>query len=242
MRRLRLFLIIGWAASTLLPAMPAAGGGRLQAGPTQLELTSSVRATRLTLRNSGSAALMAQVRIYTWSQEDGEDRLHDTDLLVASPPIVELAPGEEHLVRVVRVGPAATGHDQTYRAVVDELPGDQSADVSQVALRMRYVIPIHDRADGAADAELQCRIDAAQAQLHCANPGGRAAQLGATRLVWGEGQELQLSPGLYGYVLPGAWRTWRLPDGSGPALAAPSLQMETSLNGQLRTVSLDQTR
>ena len=150
MRWFRLALIIGWAASTLPPAASGWARGQLQAGPTQLELASSVRATRLTLRNTGSTPLMAQVRIYAWSQEHGEDRLHDTDQLVASPPIVELAAGEEHLVRVVRVGPAATGSDQAYRAVVDELPGDQSAEVSQVALRMRYVIPIHDRAAGAA--------------------------------------------------------------------------------------------
>ncbi|MCK9489733.1 MAG: fimbria/pilus periplasmic chaperone [Xanthomonadales bacterium] len=200
-----------------------------------------MRATRLTLRNTGSTPLMAQVRIYAWSQEHGEDRLHDTDQLVASPPIVELAAGEEHLVRVVRVGPAATGSDQAYRAVVDELPGDQSAEVSQVALRMRYVIPIHDRAAGAAAAGLQCRIDAAPARLHCANPGGRAAQLGASRLLWDDGQELPLSSGLYGYVLPGAWRTWPLPDGYEPALAAPSLQLETWLNGQVRTLPIKHT-
>ena len=219
----------------------AVARGQLQAGPTLLEIGPRGGATRLVLRNTGDVPVSAQIRSYAWHQSDGEDRLTASDLLVASPPIVELPPGGKQLVRIVLVGPLATDRDQSFRIVVDELPSDDDNGDSWVALRMRYVIPAFVRANDPVPATLSCVIDAMQSHLSCRNSGGRPAQLGASRLLGGDGQSIELSKGLFGYVLPGSTRSSTVPADAGDLIHQAS-HLETSLDGQLTTLAIDRVR
>lgn len=239
---------VGRSATCLLTtlvllASPAVATGQLQAGPTLLELPPGGTATRLLLRNSGGDTVAAQVRVYAWSQQDGEDLLEPSDDLAVSPPILELPPASERVVRLVRVGePAEEGRDRTFRVVVDELPAAETDGGSEVELRMRYVIPAFVRAEGAAAPRLACRIEggAGGDRLICENAGGRAAQLGASRLFDAGGTELFLSEGLFGYVLPRSQRSWPLPPDR-PSFG-PTLRLDTLVNGQPTTVPVDRAR
>lgn len=199
-----------FASAALLAAVApvAMAGGHLQVGSTRVELPAGARATRLVLRNSGDAPVGAQVRVYDWSQPDGEDRLDETQDMALSPPIVRIAPGEEQVVRIVRQGPAPTGRDATYRVVAEEIPlTPQDASVA-VGFRMRFVLPLFDRFADAPPAQLSCRLSADT--LTCLNAGGRACKLGATRLVDAAGRAVELTNGLFGYVLPHSSRRWTL--------------------------------
>lgn len=232
--------LTGLALILVLPASTSLARGQLQAGPTLLEIASGGQATRLRLRNTGTGPVAAQVRVYAWSQDQGEDRLLPTDDLVVSPPIVDLPGGSERIVRLVLVGPAASERDHNYRVVVDELPDDRADVQNHVALRMRYVIPMHVRAARADEPALQCRVDTGRSRLRCDNHGGRAAQLGATGIRTSDGRRLELSPGLFGYVLPGTWRSWPLPD-EGDGLPGHALHLETWVNGRLVALPLAHT-
>ena len=151
-----------FASAALLAAVApvAMAGGHLQVGSTRVELPAGARATRLVLRNSGDAPVGAQVRVYDWSQPEGEDRLDETHAIALSPPIVRIAPGEEQVVRIVRQGPAPTGRDATYRVVAEEVPlTPQDANVA-VGFRMRFVLPLFDRFADAQPAQLSCRLSA----------------------------------------------------------------------------------
>lgn len=210
--------------------------GQLQTRQTGVDLPSGTRAGRLVLANTGDAPIAAQIRIYAWTQDGNDDRLEPTNALVASPPIIEIAPGAEQLVRLVRSTAAAVSQEQAYRVVVDELPGDPVAgDGSAVTVRMRYLLPAFVRAADPAPAQLQCRIDLAA--LVCRNAGGRAAQLGATRLVDKAGRGLEITPGLLGYVLAGSTRRFPLDAAKLAALDAPA-KLEVSLNGQPAAIDL----
>ncbi|MPZ17796.1 MAG: fimbria/pilus periplasmic chaperone [Luteitalea sp.] len=224
----------------LVPLAYSAGqsGGQLQAGPTLLEIGPKVAATRLLLGNTGDAPVAAQVRVYAWRQSDGEDRLVPSDQVVVSPPIVELPAGREQVVRVVRLGPPASGRDHCYRIIVDELPRAERAEGNRVKLRMRYVLPLFVRAAEASTPALTCTIDAGGVLLMCENSGGRAAQLGASRLLDDETQVLNLSEGLFGYVLPGSRRVWSLA-AHRPALKGQTLRLETRLNGHPAKLAVD---
>jgi fimbrial chaperone protein len=226
----------GLLLSALVLARPV--HGQLQAGPTLLEIGPDATATRLVLSNATPRPVTAQVRVFAWIQPDGEDELVPSDDLAVSPPIVELAPGAEQIVRLVRLGPPAQGRDLTYRVVVDELPQTEETDHSQINLRMRYVIPAFVRAAEAAAPSLSCRIEAGGRQLTCENSGGRAAQLGASSLLDDHGEVSVLSAGLFGYVLPGSRRVWPLPaDEPGPnGLQGPTLRLDTRLNGRPTTI------
>jgi fimbrial chaperone protein len=231
MRRAVPAALLGAAMASFAPASGARG--QLQAAPTLVELAPGAGAGRMTLSNTGDAPLAAQVRVFAWSQVEGEDRLGATGEVVVSPAIVQIAPGASQMVRVVRLGAAPEARDASYRIVVDELPTPDETPETGIQIRMRYVVPVYVRAAKATPPALQCRLQSAQ--LACSNAGGRAAQLGATRLVDGHGHAVALTPGLFGYVLPASERRWAL-DAAQVGKLTGELQLETRSNGQPLTL------
>ena len=210
--------------------------GQLQTRQTGVDLPAGVRAGRLVLANTGDAPIAAQIRVYAWRQDGGEDVLEPSSALVVSPVIVEIPANGEQLVRVVRPDGRVVAREQAYRVVVDELPGDPAGDSStvQVQVRMRFLIPVFVRAADPAPAALACRLE--PAALTCSNSGGRAAQLGATHLLNGA-QRLEVTPGLLGYVLAGSLRRFAVsPDIL--AKAGPQSRLEVRLNGEPATLDL----
>jgi fimbrial chaperone protein len=227
----RALLLAGNLLGLALAAQAASAKGHLQARPTMLELPPGAAAGRMTLANTGDEPVAAQVRVYAWIQKDGSDVLVPTTDVVLSPPIANVPAGGEQLVRIVRQGKKADQRDLSYRVVVDELPGKTKSGDAAVGILMRYVLPLFVRSAEAGDAALSCGLVRAQAgaSLECTNSGGRAAQLGASRLK-GNGKTYELTAGLYGYVLPGSQRRWPL-DSARLKLVGHSPTMESQLNG-----------
>jgi fimbrial chaperone protein len=228
------------AAAVVIAAVAVAGAaharGQLQTRQTGIDLPSGARAGRLVLANTGDAPVAAQIRVYAWTQEGGEDRLEPSDALVASPPIVEIPAGGEQLIRLVRPTAATVPREQAYRVVVDELPGDPAeGQGSAVTVRMRYLLPLFVRAADPAPAAVQCHVEADA--LACRNHGGQAAQFGATRLVDAGGRATEITRGLLGYVLAGSERRFPL-DAAGLAAFGTPSKLEVSLNGQPTTLEL----
>lgn len=176
------------------------------------------RATALWIENKGNAPVTLQVRTLHWTQENGEDRHVDQDRIVASPPIATVAPGQRQLVRILRRDVADTGSgEQSYRLLIDELPpaidtkGAEAGPRAQLAVQMRYSIPlfVHAGASASAQPVLAARILLSEGRryLVVTNSGARHA-----RLVDLRGGRTPLLPGLIGYVLPGQTMRWPLPD------------------------------
>jgi len=232
------------AVAVVMSLAVVAGGaharGQLQTRQTSVDLPPGMRAGRLVLANDGTTSMAAQVRIYAWSQDGRDDQLVPSDLLEATPAIVEIPAGGEQLVRIVRPTNAATDVEQAYRVIVDELPGDpKDQDNSAVSMRMRFVIPAFVRSPNAPPPALQCRLQ--QAYLQCENRGGRAAQLGKTRIVDVAGHAMEVTPGLLGYVLAGQSRGWAL-DAAKLAMLGSSSTLHVSLNGEPASVELGGAR
>lgn len=226
-------------AASLILAATAAGvteaRGRLQTRQTRVELMPGARAGRVVLANSGDTALAAQIRVYRWTQRDGEDVLEPATDLVASPQVAEIAAGADQLVRIVRTGTGPVATEQAYRVVVEELPGDPSKQAaSAVAVRMRYVLPAFVQAADTPPESLSCRAEAAR--LVCRNDGGRAVQLGASQFVDANGRTVELSEGLLGYVLAGSTRHFPF-DAKTLSAGAPR-ELKVLLNGAPSTLVL----
>lgn len=188
----------------------------LQVVPTTLSLTAERRAEGLTLRNTGSETVHAQVRVFSWIQVEGEDRLQPASGLVASPPMLELAPGAEQLIRVVRTGPLPTV-EEAFRVIVDELPLDRNDDGQRPGLRLvlRYSIPVFvvPQAGPGLAPLLRTRLSGEPKQRHLEieNLGNGHAQIADLEHAALDGRAHAIAPGLSGYVLPGQRRRWRLP-------------------------------
>ncbi len=218
--------LLKWLASLgCLLLAPLAWAGSLQVSPILLEFPAGEQATGLWLSNSGTTPIRAQVRIQQWSQADGVEQLDPTQGLVASPPILEIAPGQQQLVRIVRQQANAPTQELAYRVLVDELPDAQAEDRTGLQLLLRYSIPAFVLPQGTGDARqahkptatdlsqvaahLQLKADAAL--LTVSNRGRQRIRLSQLVHVDAQGVRTPLVTGLMGYVLAGQRMQWTLP-------------------------------
>ncbi|MDM0033209.1 molecular chaperone [Variovorax sp. J22P271] len=220
----------------------AAASG-LQVSPVTLTLQPSQNADGLWLSNTGDNVVHAQVRVYRWTQENGEEKLTPSRNILASPPMLELAEADRQLIRVIRTGapPGGAGAvEDAYRLIIDELPVEDRTPKKGLRFVLRYSVPIFVEPAGAAPAAPQLtwslRREGEHAVLDVANRGGTHAQLAALSFVDAAGRRTVVHDGLLGYVLPGAQMRWTLK--SPVAAFATGGSMEAMLNGSTTQQSL----
>jgi fimbrial chaperone protein len=226
---------IAVAAAFLLGAELAAASG-LQVSPVSLTLHAGTNAEGLWLSNTGDGVVHAQARVYRWTQEDGVEQLTPSRDLVASPPILQIAPGGRQLVRVVRLsagGSASAIAEQAFRIVVDELPtfGSMHGDLQFV---LHYSLPVFVETGGAALSPPRLgwalRHEGGKTFIEVVNDGASHAQLADLQFVDDAGHRTDAHSGLLGYVLPGARMRWALSAPAAPL--APGTSLQVTVNGR----------
>jgi fimbrial chaperone protein len=224
-------LLRGLALACLLAAASDASASGLQIAPTSIELAPAGPAQALWLTNTGDRELRAQVRAFHWSQASGHDELESTQALVASPPMLAIAPGGRQLVRVIRTGPPASSTgEQTFRLLIDELP-QGGATATGVQYVLRYSVPVFVGPAGAKPSlQWSSTVGHDGITLEIRNTGDAHAQVSALALSPPGGAAVDLVPGLLGYVLPGATMHWTvaLPAGASTANA----RLKALINGE----------
>lgn len=222
-------------AVVMFATAPASAAG-LQVTPISLDIPAQEQSQAMFLSNSGKTTLRAQVRVQAWTQSGGTEKLDATREIVASPPIVEIAPGARQMVRIVRLQPAPAAQEKTYRLIIDELPGTDAAQPSAAAglqFLLRYSVPVFVLPSAAAGSAALAPASAANGAMPLAdvtrlsgsvkangpdastlvivNNGARRAKISQLAYVDARGQRNILFPGLMGYVLAGQTMQWPLP-------------------------------
>ena len=209
----------------MLVFTPALASG-LQVSPILLEFSSATQAQGLWLSNTGTQPLRAQVRVRAWTQgADGEQLLDSTEL-VASPAILEIPPGKQQLVRIVRVGKADPARERAYRLLVNELPSPSAEPSPGLRFLLEYSVPVFLLPAGVAPAlersgprtptdlsRLRAsfrHLDGNRFLLDLDNSGQQRLRLSQLTHVDAKGHETPLVPGLVGYVLAGTTMQWTL--------------------------------
>lgn len=212
-------------------AGPPAIAADLQVNPILVEFVAGEQSQAVWLTNTGTEPLKAQVRVNRWTQADGQDQLAPTRDLVASPAILEVAAGEQQLVRLIRptVGPSAP--EAAYRLAIDELPADASAPRNPgLVFLLRYSVPVFVLGEGdqplspsrrtatspaaaGVPAGLSARLDTqgTSSVLAVTNTGRQRVRLSNLAWVDGAGKRTEIAPGLLGYVLAGQRMQWTIP-------------------------------
>lgn len=226
-------LIFGIAAG-LLAWSPADASG-LQVAPVELHFSPGTAAEGLWLTNTGQEALHAQVRVFHWSQANGKDALTPTRALVASPPMLDLAPGARQLVRIIRAGGGAAAGEDAYRVLVNELPPAATRGKG-IHYTLNYSIPVFTGATPSGNAaQVASRLSWSLARtatgtaLEVRNDGDTHAQLSAVELQPPGAPVVVVTPGLLGYVLPGMTMRWPLP--SSASHLPSGTQLMATING-----------
>lgn len=186
----------------------------LNISPVVLDVAAPQQATTLNLRNTGVKPIIGQVRVFAWRQEDGVDVLDPTDAVTASPPLVEVRPGLDYTIRIVRNEATPVAAEETYRLVIDEVPDAAARERGQVVVALRYSVPVFFGAPEAQSARVSWAIRQAKgkALLVAHNDGERRMQV-IDLAIGGK----PIARGLAGYVLGHSDRYWALPGNKAPA-------------------------
>lgn len=209
MRRTSLSLCAVAALAATVQTVVAAS---LQVAPILVEVPAPGAASNVTLRNEGPRAVNAQVRVYRWTQADGEDVLEPTDAVVASPPTAALASRTDYLLRIVRTGRAAVAQEEAYRLLVDELPDAAEGKPGTIAMVLRHSVPVFFTPPEGEGPALTWSSEVKDGQLNvtAVNEGGRRLRLAGLKVTDGK-QTISFGAGLSGYVLAGSSMTWTRP-------------------------------
>ncbi|MYN30710.1 fimbria/pilus periplasmic chaperone [Duganella sp. CY42W] len=228
--------ILGWMTACLL-ALPVAAAN-LQISPVMINLRVGQGATGINLQNLGEAPVYGQVRVYLWEQKDGDDVLTPTQDVVASPPIIQIGPKSSQIIRLVRRSEQLPASELTYRILIDEIPKDDGP-ASGVDIRLRYSVPMFVLpADERAAPVLAWSVFKKDGfwMLRVRNSGTQRAQIGALELSNAAGKQFEIASGLFGYVLAGRVREWRLPT-SGDADLNGTLAVKANINSRPTSAS-----
>lgn len=205
--------------STLLLLSGSALASGLQVSPISLSLQARESASGLTLSNTGNDMIRAQVRVYQWLQSESGDQLTPSRGLLASPPMIELKPGEKQLIRIIRAKapPQGTGAvEAAYRVMVNELPIKAATQTTGLQFALSYSLPVFVQPVGVTKTSPQLQWsthlqpDGKEVKLRVSNTGNGHAQLAGLSFINTAGISTNINPGLLGYVLPGATMNWTL--------------------------------
>jgi fimbrial chaperone protein len=203
--------LLGTAAIVfILSALSPVRASSLSVVPISIDIVQPAAIGTLTLRNREARPLNAQVRVFRWTQVDGQDRLEPTQDVIPSPPIVTINAGADYVVRLQRTAAGEIAGEEAYRAVIDELPNPNRQRNGTIALVLRYLVPVFFLSPDAAQPKLVWSLARrnGRTMLTAANSGDKRIQMVDLDLGASAGHRATIAKGLAGYVLGHSTRAW----------------------------------
>lgn len=205
-----------------------AGGAQVSVAPLRLELAGPASSAVLRITNPSRREIGVQVRLFGWAQQAGEDAYFASNDVMISPSIIQIAPGQTQIFRVVRRDTPSAG-EKRFRVAIDQLPDPTLERAGEAQARIRFTLPLFLDRDQAASADLGWSLDAAG--LHARNAGGQTVRIVGLTLQDATGAEIELEKNSLRYVQGGSTIHWPL---TGPCPAGP---VTVSANFDGRTVN-----
>lgn len=202
--------------------------GQFSVNPVRVELSPANAIAALKVTNQGDQPVTLQVRTFSWSQENGKDVVMPSRDILASPPIFNLAPGAEQIVRAgLRANPAKD-LEQTYRIVFEEVLPPPAPDFRGLRIALNISIPVFVSAGEELKALPQWRVVRTSngVELQVSNQGKAHYRISQVSLISPSGRKLASLEGNF-YVLPGSARSWPIKLPTPPLQGAYRLDFET---------------
>ncbi len=205
--------ICGFAVLIGLAAPTVAIAASLQVSPTTIEVNAPGATSSVSLVNPTPQPISVQVRVFKWTQTNGQERLEPTNDLVASPPFVTLPPSANYAVRLVRTATRPVQGEETYRLVIDELPQPGRLKAGAITLLLRQSLPVFFEAPDMRPAQVSWSYAKQGGKLlvTAKNDGDRRMRIGSFNMSNGKGGSASFGGGLLGYSLGRSVMTWAVP-------------------------------
>jgi fimbrial chaperone protein len=202
-------LALGAALLAFGASTPLFASASLEISPVLIEIPAGGSVATVDVRNDDAQPAAVQVRLFHWSQSNGEESLEPTQDVVASPPIATVAPHTKLNVRVIRVAKQAVSAEDSYRLVIDQLPQSDANGKTVVAMLLRQVLPVFFSPANPAPADVRWSIARGSRGyvLKARNSGDRRLRIAKIALGGG----VTMGGGLLGYVLGHSEMSWSIP-------------------------------
>jgi fimbrial chaperone protein len=160
------------------------------------------------IANRGDSDVSVQIQTMDWRQNGNADSLTPSETLYASPPLIQVAPGERQVVRLL-ADPADTTRETQYRLIVSQLPQGETSGTA-VRVLLQFSIPVFAGGDVSATPDIvwSAARDGKDLQISARNNGTNALKLIGVSASAGAAQSPVTNT--LAYVLPGATRSWRV--------------------------------
>jgi fimbrial chaperone protein len=171
-----------------------------------------------TIHNDDNAPVVIQVRAVDWSQENGEEQYHDSQELLTTPPVFQIAAKGEQIVRVALRRPVDPLRELSYRLFFQEVPSPSAQKLNGLAVALRLSVPVFVRPVKPAVADLQWQVHTlspGSMQVEVINLGTAHQQVTDFDVQVGDNARAHIN--LARYVLPGAHVSWTIDVPAGTA-------------------------
>lgn len=123
-----------------VPSYALAGEWRVT--PIRIELDKNAKSGVVTIVNEGTEKLNVQMKAFEWTQDaEGKDKYTETEDLIFFPKIMIVEAKEDRILRAGIKIPAVA-KEKTYRLFVEEIPEPKKSEGVNVAIAIRFGVPI----------------------------------------------------------------------------------------------------
>ncbi|WP_273804979.1 fimbrial biogenesis chaperone [Providencia rettgeri] len=187
----------------------------LQVYPVNIDFSENEKAKAVYVSNAGKSAINAQIRVFLWQQDLGENKLIETKEIIVSPPLTDIPPGQQQMIRIILPNQKTTNAELSYRLIIDELPSsDETQNGGAINFLLRYSLPIFINTPSTPvdNAKIHVWIDKSTtpALLKVSNENNQHIKLSDVSIT-NQGKKVVVSKGLLGYVLANNQMQWPLP-------------------------------
>jgi len=189
----------------------------LRVSPVLVDLSAPTAASSVRISNDAKRPISVQVRIFKWSQSNGVDTYTPATDVAVSPPISQLKPGGENMVRVVRTSKRPVKAEESYRLIVDELPSASRNKSGTVTFVVRHSIPVFfsPQENSGAAVAWSAQPKSGGYQVTARNTGDKRLRVSDLAVKSKGGASVAQQKGLVGYVLGNSSASWFIPGTGG---------------------------
>ncbi|MGI9416394.1 MAG: fimbrial biogenesis chaperone [Geminicoccaceae bacterium] len=219
-----------WTALAVLGSLAfgTAEAGTLKVSPIKVFLPADGKSEVIRVKNPDSTPALVQVQAVEWVKAEDLDQAERADEILAVPPIFEMAPNSEQIIRLAHRDGRAAIVEKAYRLLITEVP--EEVEPGGIAFAVRLNMPLFVTPRGAVpDPEWRFEMSpSGEAELILANRGSAHLMVKSFELhALGHGKPI-FETDQFAYALAGKEQRWSL--GYGQKAPPESLEVISDTN------------
>ena len=225
-------------AVTLSLGLGTAEAGTLKVSPIKVFLPTSGETEVIRVKNPDPTPTLVQVQAVEWAEAEDLDEAKRAEEILAVPPIFEMAPNSEQVIRLAHREKGGSAIEKAYRLLITEVP--EEVDEGGIAFAVRLNMPLFVTPNGAVP-EPEWRFQysrSGEAQLILANRGKAHLMVKSLELREQGSTAPIFQTDQFAYALAGTEQRWSL--GYGQQALPENLEVlsETHLGPQQSPVMI----